>query len=87
MASGTIKKPPVTVYTEKVALTFSNGAAFVNLNSNYYLVSAVVVDRPSSETDTYAILDIYGRTDVYRLQNKLATLSAQVNAVLTWVAK
>ena len=75
------------MYTEKKQLTFTNGAAFVNLNNDYYLVSAVVVDRPTNESDSYAILDVYGRTDYYRLQNKNTTLSSQLWAVLTWVAK
>lgn len=87
MATGKITKPKVQVYTEKKELQFANGCAFVALNDDYYLVSAIAYNRPSGETDTYAITAIYGRTDSYRLQNKYATLNSGLTVVLTWVAK
>jgi hypothetical protein len=74
------------IVIETVGISFSNGLAVVAAKTGYYLASAYTVNRGTSEPNTYAIANIYGRTDgTYQLQNKDTTLSASLFARLTWV--
>lgn len=82
MANGTIQKE---ILIETSGLTFSNGLVVVPAKSGFSLVSAYTVNRGTGEPNSYAIANIYGRTDgSYQLQNKDTTLSASLQARLIW---
>lgn len=73
---------------EQVSLSFSNGGAIVQGKTDYNLIGAYALNRPTTENNNYAITSIYGRTDgTYRLQNASANLSSSVVARLIWLRK
>lgn len=65
---------------------FSSGAYILNGKTGYKLVNAYAINRPTSESNDYAITSIYGRSDgTYRLENKFSTLSAGLAIRLIWI--
>ena len=76
------------IMTEIIEVSFSSGGAVVQGKTDYNLIGAYAVNRPTTETNNYAITSIYGRTDgTYRLQNASATLSSRLHVCLIWLRK
>ena len=76
------------ILVETREITFSNGGAVVNGKDDYILVNAIVMNRPTSENNSYAISSIYGRTNgTYRLQNVYSGLNSGTVVRLIWVHK
>ena len=85
MRTKIIEKP---ILIEEKNLTFSSGGAIVNGKDDYHLVNAYVINRGTSENNSYAIVSIYERTNgTYRLQNTYAGLNSGAIVRLIWVRK
>ena len=83
MAPGTILQH---ILVEEKELQFTSGFAVVNFKTGYDLANAYAIKRGTGENNTYAVANIYGRTnDTYQLQNESAGLTAKMWIRLVWV--
>ena len=84
--TSTIAKSPII--SEYQSVQFSSGAVVIDGKDGYDLANAYVINRGTSEQNTYAISSIYRRDNgTYRLQNVYSGLNARVSIQVVWVRK